>query len=224
MLLLFAFVVVKSDESGLDMTHDCMPEVTQPIADSPPGATVLGTAVSTIAGWLIWTEHCAVSLFELFVQPREYVALLVPEGGVVMTVVVEPESWPLVVKPLPEEAVALSHEYEIVTAIPTSAEVGWHEICAVGCTVVVVVPPSELFGMHCQPYGQPLLCEVCFHVPLVQPEVGSLCGCGQAAPSLPVPYVAVCDEESAHDVPELAHPYEQYCTVCCWQELLDMYL
>src|SRR3989338_1846205 len=50
---------VKSDWSGLDITQDCMPLVTQPMSEVCPLGTLLGFATSTIEGLLICTAHCA---------------------------------------------------------------------------------------------------------------------------------------------------------------------
>ena len=64
-LVLYAFAVVKSVWSGLDMTHDCMPVVTHPRSDVCPEVTVFGFATRMMDGWLMFIEHCAPA-----VRPR----------------------------------------------------------------------------------------------------------------------------------------------------------
>ena len=85
-------------------------------------------------------------------------------GGAAIMVVVEPESAPLVLKPAPTLAVALVHEYEIAMDIPTSAILGWQDICAVGVVLAIGPPPGAPPGTHCQPVVHAPLC-VGFHVP-----------------------------------------------------------
>ena len=123
------------------MTHDCIPEVTHPIADVSPEGTVFGFATSTIAGFATCTLHEAVAVRPSFVQVKVYVAMLAPAGGVATVVVAEPAGEVEATKPLPI-AVPAEHAYEIERVIPTSATCGWHEIWAACCPS----PP----GVHCQ--------------------------------------------------------------------------
>ena len=58
-LVLFAFCAVNAGRSGLEMTHDCMPDVTQPSRDAVEGATAFGFATNTIDGLPTCTVHCA---------------------------------------------------------------------------------------------------------------------------------------------------------------------
>ena len=59
-LVLPAFCDVNPERSGLDITHDCIPEVTHPSADVLPDATAFGFATRTIEGLPICTLHCAL--------------------------------------------------------------------------------------------------------------------------------------------------------------------
>lgn len=141
-LVLYAFAVVKSAWSGLDMTHDCIPVVTQPRSEVCPEVTVFGLATRIMDGWLIFTEHCAPAVRPRLLHVSPYVAVFAPAGGVAIVAVAEPEVL-LAVKPLPV-AVPDEHEYEMAMLMPMSAVCGWHERLAVG------VPP-EPDEPHCHP-------------------------------------------------------------------------
>jgi hypothetical protein len=51
-LKLFALADVNASLSGLEMTHDCIPVVIQPMVDEAPDAIALGFATITIDGWI----------------------------------------------------------------------------------------------------------------------------------------------------------------------------
>ena len=59
-LVLFAFADVKALLSGLEMTQDCIPLVTQPTVDVAPTAAEFGEETMTIDGCVICTAHCAL--------------------------------------------------------------------------------------------------------------------------------------------------------------------
>lgn len=128
------------------MTQDCMPVVTQERSEVSFLATVFGFATRMMLGRETWTEHWAPTVFPWSVQAREYVAVLVPEGGFATVVVAEPLGW---VVTLNELLVASPEEqpYVIASVAPTSATFGSHERVAVGA-------PPVLLGIHCQPMMQ----------------------------------------------------------------------
>ena len=61
-LVLFAFCRVNAGRSGLEITHDCMPEVTQPSRDAVEVATAFGFAIKMIDGLPTCTVHCALAV------------------------------------------------------------------------------------------------------------------------------------------------------------------
>ncbi len=61
-LVLEALRLVKSAWTGLEITHDCIPLVTQPRSDMSPEETVAGFATRTIAGVVTCTVQEAVAL------------------------------------------------------------------------------------------------------------------------------------------------------------------
>ena len=123
-LVLFAFCEVNSGRSGLEMTHVCMPEVTQPSAEVFSDTTDLGFAIRTIPGFPICTLHGAL-LPERpsCVQVSPKLAVLVPCGEVETVVVAEPDCAPFVLKPLPVLS-PTEHENVSEISMPTSATLG----------------------------------------------------------------------------------------------------
>jgi hypothetical protein len=61
-LVLLAFWEVNVGRSGLEMTHDCIPEVTQPSWAVAEATTVFGFATNTIDGFPTCTVHCALAV------------------------------------------------------------------------------------------------------------------------------------------------------------------
>ncbi len=59
---------VKSGWSGLEMTQESMPVVSQEMSAVPPGATVRGLVTRKMLGRFTLTEHCAPVVFPLSVH------------------------------------------------------------------------------------------------------------------------------------------------------------
>ena len=131
---------VKSAWSGLEMTQDCMPVVSQERSEVPFAGTVFGLATKMMLVRETWTEHWAPVVFPPSVQASVYVAVLVPAGGVLTVVVAEPPGCVVTLKELllatPEE-----QPYVMASVMPTSATFGSQESSALGPCVEI----------HCQP-------------------------------------------------------------------------
>ncbi len=122
-LVLFAFCEVNSGRFWLEMTHACIPEVTQPSAEVLPDWTDLGFATRTMPGFATCTLHCALPERPSLVQVSPKLAVLLFPGGAERVAVAEPDCAPFVLKPLPA-LVPAEHENVIETSMPTSAILG----------------------------------------------------------------------------------------------------
>ena len=69
-LVLEELRAVKSGWSGLEMTHDCMPVVSQERSEVPFAGTVFGLATRIMLGRETWMEHCAPVVLPLSVHAR----------------------------------------------------------------------------------------------------------------------------------------------------------
>lgn len=123
-LVLSLFASVKNGSSALDIVHDFMPLVTQPSVAADPDFTFFGFATRMIDGFATCTAHCAPAVALPCAHVIPYVAVFEPAGKAEMTVVVEPESSPLVENPVPVLSVESVHANEMASVIPTSSNCG----------------------------------------------------------------------------------------------------
>lgn len=69
-LVLEELRAVKSAWSGLEMTQDCIPVVSQESSEVPFAGTVFGLATRIMLGRETWMEHCAPVVLPLSVHAR----------------------------------------------------------------------------------------------------------------------------------------------------------
>ena len=145
--VLLALEAVKLGRSGLDTTHELIPDVTHPSVDLSPATIAAGFATNISDTRATCTEHCAVPVSPLSVHVRPNVAVLLPARGLGAATVTGLE---LAAENPPPTAVPDEHEYDTVTGAPTSATLGAHAIDAVGVVLAATVADAAP-GTHCHP-------------------------------------------------------------------------